>query len=120
MGELEDPPVILRAMRLVCKKFLPSWETLRIPEFKNFVFDHLDELLDPLKRKDQFVESIEEWVKEEQAKQNTQGRGKKKAQIDIVEVEAMEDLVGILVADDKCTDLKEEAKQWILFYAKYN
>jgi hypothetical protein len=65
IGHLEEPPVILRAMQLVCKKFLPDCETLRIPEFANFVFDHLDELLDPCKRKPQFLDSIEEWVKEE-------------------------------------------------------
>lgn len=66
--ELEEPPVILRAMRLVCKNFLPGWEMLRIPQFTNFVFDHLDKLLDPCKRKAHFVDSIQEWVKGEQAK----------------------------------------------------
>lgn len=122
IGELEEPPVILRAMRLVCKNFLPGWNMLRIPEFTNFVFDHLDELLDPCKRKAQFVDSIQEWVKGEHAKnrKSSQRRGMKKSEIDIDEVEAMEDLVAILSADDSCSDLKAEAKEWIVFCGKYS
>lgn len=69
IGHLEKPSVILRAMQLVCKKYLLSWEMLRTSKFANFVFDHLDKLLDHCKRKLQFVDSIEKWVKEEHAKQ---------------------------------------------------
>lgn len=41
---------------------------------------------------------------------SSQDQGKKKAKTNIKEVEAMEDLVETLIADDKCKDLKEEAK----------
>lgn len=108
IGHLEEPPVILRFMQLVCKNFFPSWKTLRISEFANFVFDHLDELLDSCNRKLEFVNSIEKWVKEENAKwsNNSHDRGKKNIKTYIEEIEAMQYLVKNLIAYDKCKDLK--------------
>lgn len=50
---------------------------------------------------------------------SSQRRGMKKLEIDIDEVEAMEDLVAILIADDNCSDLKAKAKEWIVFCGKY-
>lgn len=84
------------------------------------MFDHLDELLDSCNRKLEFVNSIEKWVKEENAKwsNNSHDRSKKNIKTYIEEIEAMQDLVKNLIAYDKCKDLKEESKEWIVFCGK--
>lgn len=72
----EDEPFLISVLKLVCRKYMPNLEDLRIIECKTWLLGHIEELLHA--KRENFVGAMKDWIAKTEASMKKETAKKKK------------------------------------------